>query len=138
MTSDFDLNADCPPLGSPSVDYRGHGGARPLIRQDDGRRAVERRRKKRLAEIEAQIRLHLGPVISDDLRRLLRRAAQLALAAESARDKLLRSSSNITVPDVTALEKLARQAERDLLGRVGMKPARAAVPGLDQLLPARA
>jgi hypothetical protein len=104
---------DSAPIGTRS------SAVRPRVAGLDGRGRAAKRLRIIAADMEAQ----LPAPLTDAMRALMTRAAELALAAELARGKLVRGEA-VAIAEVVKLENLAARAWRDLHHRAAAaKPA---------------
>ena len=99
-------------------DRRGLPGKTGAVGGLDGRRRAAKRLRAIVAEMEAQ----LGRPLSDATRMLVKRAAELALAAELLRGALVRGEP-VDIGALVRLENLAARALRDLRARTKRGPA---------------
>jgi hypothetical protein len=96
----------------------------------DGRTQTARR----LRRIEADLMTGLEPsaFVDDAARALVRHAAELALAAEVSRRRLLRGEP-LPIPDVVKLENCAARAARAVRAHAVAKRARPDLPSFSEL-----
>jgi hypothetical protein len=106
---------------------RGLPGQTGAVAGLDGRR----RAAKRLRVIAANMEAQLPSPLSDPMRALVKRASELALAAEMARGQLVRGEP-VAIAEVVKLENLSARALRDLHNRAGR--AKDVTPSLAEYL----
>ena len=113
-------------------DRRGLPGKTGAVAGLDGRRRAARRLRVIAADMEAE----LPAPLTNSMRALVKRASELALAAEMLRGEMVRGGP-VVVSEIVKLENLASRAARDLRNRAAA-PGPTSGPSLSEYLAAKA